>query len=230
MPVGLLIAKAYDFEIYQFRPTDPCCRARVDVTAKVPEGATAEEFHRMVRNLLEDRFQLKLHHEKKNMTVYELTVVAGGPKLKRAAAKSAPGLKDPWALPEFSMGKEGYPVFPAGSGGLAGANGHFHWVEFNVSVQAIAKTLSSQLGGPVIDATGLTGSYDIDLRWWIDSRWALERAGIPQEQINALPDLGRPGPPLIRAVQEQLGLKLIPRKGMGDIVVIDHLQDVPTEN
>lgn len=127
MPVGLLIAKAYGFEIYQFRPTDPCCRGRYDVNAKVPQGATTEQFHQMMRNLLKDRFQLKLHHEKKNMTVYELTVVVGGPKLKEAATTSASGSQDPWALAEYTMGKDGYPIFPAGRGGLAGPNGHYRW-------------------------------------------------------------------------------------------------------
>lgn len=228
VPVGLLIATAYGFEIYQFRPSDPC--GRYDVNAKVPQGATTEQFHQMMRNLLKDRFRLKLHHEKKNMTVYELTVALGGPKLKHAAVTSASSPEDPWALPEYSMGKDGYPIFPAGRGGLAGPNGNYRWVGYNVSMQEITKTLSSQLGGPVIDATGLAGAYDMDLRWRVDSRWGLERAGIPQEEINALEDLGRPGPPLIRAVQEQLGLRLNPSKGMGDIVVIDGLRSVPTGN
>lgn len=230
MPVGLLISRAYGFEAYQFRPNDPCCRARFDVTVKTPEGATQEQFRRMMRKLLENRFQLKLHYEKKNMVVYELTVASGGPKLKEAATKPAPDPDDPWVAPQYSMGKDGYPIFPAGRGGLAGPNGHYRWVGFNVSMPEITKTLSFHLGGPVIDSTGLTGTYDIDLRWWIDSRWALERAGIPQEEIKDLPDLGKSGPPLIRAVREQLGLRLTRGKGVGEIVKIDHLRSVPTEN
>jgi uncharacterized protein (TIGR03435 family) len=230
VPVGILIAKAYGFEAYQFRPTDPCCRDRFDVKASVPSGATPEQFRGMMQKLLEDRFQLKFHIEKKNMTVYDLTVAAGGAKLKGAARRSASGAEDPWAFPEYSMGKDGYPVFPATRGGLAGPNGNYRWVGFHVSMQEIAKTLSSQLGAPVIDSTGLQGTYDIDLRWWVDTRWSLERAGLPQNELDELADRGRPGPTLIRAAQEQVGLRLTARKGMGGIVVIDHLQKVPTEN
>lgn len=230
VPLGFLIAQAYGFDAYQFRPNDPCCRERFDFTAKVPEGATKEQFHLMIQNLLGDRFKLKLHHEKKKMAIYELTVGENGPKMKEAAATaSSSGPEDPWAPPEFTMGKDGYPVFPAGRGGLAGANGHYRWVGFNVSVQEIVKTLSFHLGSPVIDATGLTGKYKVDLRWWIDVAWLLERSG-QQEEIKDLPDLGSRGPTLVHAVRDQLGLKLTSGKGLGDIVVVDHFEKVPTEN
>jgi uncharacterized protein (TIGR03435 family) len=93
----------------------------------------------------------------------------------------------------------------------------------------IIKTLSFYLGRPVTDATGLTGKYDIDMRWGIDIAWALETSG-HSEEIENLPDSGPIGPPLIRAVQDQLGLKLNSKKGHGDIVVIDHLEKAPTAN
>ena len=229
VPLGFLISQTYGFDAYQLPPNDPCCRERFDFAAKVPEGATKEQFHRMIQNLLEDRFKLKLHHEKKKMAIYELTVGENGPKMKEAAATASSGPEDPWVPPEFTMGKDGYPVFPTGRGGLADANGHFRWVGFNVSMQEIVKTLSFHLGSPVIDATGLTGKYKVDLRWWINVSWLLERSG-QQEEIKDLPDLGSRGPTLVRAVQDQLGLKLTSGKGLGDIVVVDHFEKVPTEN
>jgi uncharacterized protein (TIGR03435 family) len=102
-------------------------------------------------------------------------------------------------------------------------------VGFRLALPEIVKTLSFHLGRPVIDATGLTGKYDIDMRWGIDIAWLLERSG-HRDEIGDLPDSGPPGPPLIRVVQDQLGLKLNSKKGLGDIVVIDHLEKVPTEN
>ncbi len=96
-------------------------------------------------------------------------------------------------------------------------------------MQETGRTLSFYLGGPVVDATGLTGKYDIDMRWGIDLAWLLESSG-HRDEIGTLPDNGPPGPTLIRPVQDQLGLKLNSRKGLGDIVVIDHLEKVSTEN
>jgi uncharacterized protein (TIGR03435 family) len=229
VPLGLLIANAYGFQAYQFRPNDPCCVARFDITAKVAAGTTREQFQRMIQNLLDERFKLKLHHDQKEMAIYELTVAEKGPRMKESMPDAPSELDDPWAGPEYSMGKDGYPVFPAGRGGLAGPNGHYRWTGFNLSMPEIVKTLSFHLGRPVIDATGLRGKYDIDMRWGIDLAWLLETSG-HRDEIGDLPDVGPPGPPLIRAVQDQLGLKLSSKKGLGDIVVIDHLEKVPTEN
>ena len=229
VPVGLLITRAYDFQAYQFRPNDPCCVARFDIAAKLQKGATKEQFQRMLQNLLGDRFKLELHREQKEMAIYELTVGEKGSKMKESVPGTSPEPEDPWALPEYSMGKDGYPVFPVGRSGLAGPNGHYRWIGFDLSMQEIVRTLSFHLGRPVVDATGLKGKYDIDMRWGIDVAWLLERSGYGDE-VGELPDTGPLGPPLTRAVQDQLGLKLQSRKGVGDVVVIDHLEKVPTEN
>lgn len=226
MPLWFLISQAYGFEAYQFRPNDPCCRERFDFNARVPQGITREQFHRMIQTLLEDRFKLKLHHVKKEMATYELTVAENGPKMKQSEAKAGWETEDTWPSPTYTVGKDGYPVFSAGRGGLAGGNGHYRWVGFNVSMQEMTKTFSFYLGRPVVDATRLNGKYGVDLKWWIDPYWLPGH----EDEIKDLPDLGRPGPTLIRAVQEQLGLKLTPGKGLGDIVVIDHLEKAPTPN
>ncbi len=229
VPLGLLITNAYSFQAYQFRPNDPCCVARFDISAKVPKSATKEQFRRMIQNLLEQRFGLKLHLVPKQMPIYELTVEEKGLRMKESGPDSPPAQDDPWEIAAYTVGKDGYPVFPPGHSGLAGPNGHYRWVGFRLSLPEIVRTLSFNLGSPVIDATGLMGEYDIDMRWGIDLAWALERAG-HSEEIARLPDSGPPGPPLIRAVQDQLGLKLNSKRGTGEIVVIDHLEKAPTEN
>ncbi len=230
VPLAFLIARSYGFQAYQFTPRAPCCQGRFDFTAKVPEGATKEQFQRMIQKLLEERLKLKFHHEQKEMTIYELTVGEKGPKVKESAPDASSEPEDPWAPPEFRMGVDGYPVFPAGRGGLAaGANGHYRWTGFHVSMREIVTTLSFHLGRPVVDATGLKGNYDIDMKWGVDVAWLLESAGL-RDQIAELPDTGPTGPTLIRAVQDQLGLKLNSKKGLGDIVVVDHVEKVPTEN
>ena len=87
----------------------------------------------------------------------------------------------------------------------------------------------STWAGRVVDATRLKGKYDIDMKWGVDVAWLLEMAG-RRDQIAELPDTGPTGPTLIRAVQDQLGLKLNSKKGLGDFVVVDHVEKVPTEN
>jgi uncharacterized protein (TIGR03435 family) len=186
----------------------------------------------MLQNLLVERFQLTFHREQKEMAIYELTVGKKGPKMKKSAPDATPEPEEPWAVPEFSMGTDGYPVFPAGRGGLAGGNGYYRWTGFNVSVQEIVKTLSGQLGRPVVDATGLKGTYDIDITWIIDmseiqaylrARGMIEIADLPVAEADS-------GPTLQHAVQDQLGLELISKRGHGDIVVVDHVAKVPLEN
>jgi len=229
IPLAFLITRAYGFEAYQFSPRSSCCQARFDITAKVPEGTTIKQFEQMLQGLLVERLMLTLHHQQKEMPIYELTVGENGPKMKGSAAGAVRPQEDPWEPPTFSLGKDGYPVFLAGQSGLAGLDGHYRWTGFSVSMQDIAKTLSFQLGRPVVDATGLTGKYDINLTWNIDAAWLAEIAGA-RDQVENAADTGFHGPTLLRAVQDQLGLKLDQKRGLGDIVIIDHVEKVPIRN
>lgn len=230
IPLWFLISHAYGFLPYEFAPRNSCCLARLDITAKVPEGTTKEQFQRMLQNLLAERLKLKLHHEQKEMAIFELTVGKKGLNMKTSAPDALAAQEDPpWEIPKYSIGQDGYPVFPAGRGGLAGPNGHYRWTGFNLSMQEIVKTLSFHLGRKAVDATGLKGKYDIDMKWSIDVAWLMERAGL-RDQIGEVPDDGPHGPTLIHAVRDQLGLELISKKGPGDIVVVDHVDKVPIEN
>jgi uncharacterized protein (TIGR03435 family) len=193
----------------------------------VPEGTSKEQFHQMMQTLLAERFQLVLHHEQKEMPVLELTVAEKGSRLK--AAGTARTEDDPWEITPYTVGKDGYPEFPAGRSGLAGADGRYRWTGYGVSMAEIVNTLSFHLGRPVVDATGLRGKLDVDLRWGIDVAPLTERAG-PREQAGEMAESGAPGPALMRAVRDQLGLKLNSKKGLGDMVVIDHVEKVPSGN
>jgi uncharacterized protein (TIGR03435 family) len=81
----------------------------------------------------------------------------------------------------------------------------------------LAKILTAQFGRPVIDKTGLTGKYDFVLKY--RGRWDRDR--------NA--DDSDPTPPMDRALQEELGLKVEAAKGPSKVLVIDHLEK-PSEN
>ena len=107
-------------------------------------------------------------------------------------------------------------------------------------VTQIAEMLGNQLGRPVVDQTGLTGNYDYTLDFAPDD--SLRMPG-PMGAMPAPPPDGAGGgpggpamaseancPSLITALQEQLCLKLESKKGPIDLLVIDNLEKVPTEN
>jgi uncharacterized protein (TIGR03435 family) len=85
------------------------------------------------------------------------------------------------------------------------------------------------LGRPVVDATGLKGQYDVDLKWIRDRLLSEKDKAEIEEQVGKLLEPGS-GPRLVRAVQDQLGLRLNSKKGSGEIVVVDHIEKVPSGN
>src|SRR6202789_2750667 len=231
--LAFLISQPYGYQPPQFTPVDRCCQARFDITAKVPAGTSEKQFHRMQQNLLVEGLKLSFHHEQKEMTVYELIVGEKGSKINGSAPDAALAPEDPWTGPKYIMGKDGYPVFPAGHGGLVGGSGYYRWTAVNVSMPEIIKTLALYLGRPIVDATGLKGKYDINLTWVIDiSEVTASLAAQGAFRGHDVPRVAGPdsGPTLQRAVQDQLGLKVNSKKGVGDIVVVDHAEKVPVEN
>ena len=80
-----LLEEAYQLtQSYQISPHHAQDDLRFDITAKVPAGATRAQFRAMLIDLLNDRFKLNVHREKREMQVLELVVAKGGPKLKES--------------------------------------------------------------------------------------------------------------------------------------------------
>jgi len=231
MPLALVISRAFRFRAFQFSPHAACCRDRFNFDVRLPDSATRDQFDRMLQSLLRERFKLEFHYESKEMSVYELTAGSKGPKLKEAS-RTGPGPSEGrwWEPPrESGVDREGYPVFPTGVSGLAESTSHLHWIAFNISMQEVADALSDQLRRPVVDSTGLAGRYDIDLKWVFNMPLS-DREMAEIEELAGSPPDGASGPSLFRAVQDQLGLKLISKKGLAQVVVIDHVEKVPTPN
>jgi uncharacterized protein (TIGR03435 family) len=104
-------------------------------------------------------------------------------------------------------------------------NGRHNIIGRGVPVSELVNSLSSP-SRPLLDKTGLTGKYDFNLEYALS----------PAEVENLSNQTGRPVaaepglPDLATALQEQLGLKLEPKKGLIEILVIDHAEKAPTEN
>src|SRR5580698_7418953 len=122
---------------------------RYDVVAKGPANATREQLLEMLQTLLDERFKLAMHREPRVVAHYELVVAKGGLKI--------------------------HPSKPDATEDLKYSRGHFssQWMP----MFRFTMLLSRQLRQAVIDKTGLTGPYDMDLEWTAD-----EPKGAPPEQ------------------------------------------------
>ena len=123
-------------------------------------------------------------------------------------------------MPVFGLvvGKAGARLHDAGFGRSSTSASPGHLTAEKTTMAKLADFLARQLDRPVVDMTGLKGFYDFTLEW------------DPEENSASGSDDGRPAPPLLTAVQQQLGLSLQARKAPVEILVIDHADRVPIEN
>jgi bla regulator protein blaR1 len=186
--------------------------AKVDASdAPKLENLTPAQRNTMLLPLLTDRFNLKYHHETKELPIYALVLANGGSKLKEAK-------------PDDALAKSGkHRMMMKFGGGNIEAQGS--------SIENLMQSLSPLVGRTIIDKTGLTGKYDFALKWTPDDGPAPMAGGPgggpPRSDASSVPDAG--GPSIFTALQEQLGLKLEPQKGPVDVIVIDHI-DPPSPN
>jgi len=170
--------------------------------SKMTQQQTDEERGSMLRSLLADRFHLKFHHETREMPSLVLRVAKNGSKLQLPRAEHD--------LPA------GVPLSRINFPGRGRMDGH------SALMSNLARSLAAEpeiAGRPVIDKTGLAGGYDFTLRWTPDD-----------PNPGAAPaDSNSQGPSLFTALEEQLGLKLVPEKQPVDIIVVDSVE-VPSDN
>lgn len=158
---------------------------RFSIEAKAEGPASQAQCKLMTQVLLEDRFQLKSHREKREAPIFELVLAKGGAKLTPVIADAPPG-DGVWMR-----------------GNKVSSKGWEAWM--------IAATLQPIRGvdRPVVDKTGLKGLFEFRLDYAVR------------------PDEDRPD--IFKAVQDQLGLKLVSSKGPVEFFTVDHLGK-PSEN
>jgi uncharacterized protein (TIGR03435 family) len=231
-----LVVWIFDLKGFQMTALHSVPEVRFTISAKIPDGTTKEQFRQMQQNLLIERFGLKFHREKKEIKGYELIIATDGPKLKESKPKpskdldadpEAPGLVTP-----PKVGKDGFPVLPPDRSMvyLVGSHARGQWI--GITMEDFAVALSGSYGAgvkPIIDRTGLKGKYDVALEWTPD---IVSAPPVPQAAQNSIPAASEPpgGPNIFKALQEQLGLKLVPKMLTIEILVIDHIEETPTEN
>jgi len=173
---------------------------------KLPEEQQKVQREFMLRTILADHFQLKVHRETRDTPVYALVVAKSGFKLKEA---------DPNQPDTHGMMNNGAPALPGSSSITVGWFGG-HAVPISSLVNSLNLTGYSELDRIVVDRTGLTNKYDIKLTW----AWTPRKAG----DVAAIP-----GPLIFATVDEQLGLKLDARTEPVETIIIDSIEQ-PSEN
>jgi uncharacterized protein (TIGR03435 family) len=195
-----LIAFAYGIHARQISGASAWFESdRYDITAK-PEAdglPNRKQLEGMLQSLLADRFQLTFHREKKELSVYAITVTKTGSKLAKSEG-------DPTGLPGLGF---------RGLGDLAARNANMS--DFASLLQSVV------LDRPVVDQTGLSGRFDFTLKWTPDEfQFRNSATGAPPPQADA-PDAP---PPLNTAIEKQLGLKLDGAKAPVEVLIIDHVE------
>jgi uncharacterized protein (TIGR03435 family) len=177
-----------------------------DIRARLSESdiktlakLTSEErdaFHRqLLQSMLADRFKLKAHLVSKESLAYELVVTKRGPKnLKQASSSETPHVD--WV-------DAGY--------------GQYH----GVPLDALVMLLKMQENCPVLDKTGMTGTYDFELKWDRNPE-TMPPAAV--STVSPAPSGEASRPSIFTALQEQLGLKLIPIRSPLESIVIDRIE------
>jgi uncharacterized protein (TIGR03435 family) len=166
--------------------------------AKLTDNEVRLEKRNAIRVLLTERLDLKTHLETRNSSIYNLVVGKGGVKMQ--VAPRSPDGEAPAIPPPANVQ----------------AHGSQHGLEFvgsNAPMRAITGALSSMVEAPVVDKSGLTGTYNYTLQFGRD--WSAHDS--------------ESWPSIFTAVQEQLGLKLEAVHESVPNLVVDHITK-PTEN
>jgi uncharacterized protein (TIGR03435 family) len=203
-----LVTTAWDLKQGGFVGGGPSWIAwdRYDIVAKVPPGTTLETARAMLQNLLAERFKLIVHPGDVPVPAYLLTAVNGKPNLKPSTATEEGSCK-------FQ------PTYPSGPGTSASFAFDCHAVSMDTLAKSLGENESGSrdyvsYGTPMVDATGVKGLYDLDLKW--TPKFFLGQAGSAGVSLyQALAQYGL-----------NLDYKTTPRPG----IVIESVNREPTPN
>jgi uncharacterized protein (TIGR03435 family) len=195
---------------------------RFDVEARVGGNPTTDQVRLMVQSLLEERFKLATHVESRERPVYAMVLEKAGtlgPQVK-VHLESVVCLENPNGLVGESSDAGRHTDFCGWNEWLVEGRIHMRFVKVSMgSIATYAAGAGIFLGGmenrPVVDETGLTGNFDMDIEF--------AKIAEPGD------DKGAVGPTFIQAMTKQLGLKLVKQIASVPTFLIDHVE-MPSEN
>ncbi len=190
----MLVTQAWGIENYRVFGPSTLDSERFDIAAKIPEGATRDQFRLMLQKMIVDRFHMVLHHEDRELPVYSLTIAKNGHKLQ--APKEGDTETAMEAMQKDRAGDGPNPALrkmaEAGSGSQTGqvmmmvgrnptgrgrggpiatmmSNGEAQMIGRRATMTDLTRQLSNQLDKPVVDETGLAGEWNFTLQFAADS-------------------------------------------------------------
>jgi len=227
------IAIAYRLSVNQVSGPDWLSSQRFDVSAKLPEDSKQSDVNEMLQSLLEDRFRMKAHREKKEFPVYALEVAPSGMKIQESVPADA------------LSGADTQPLNLAAGGSAAGVSLDYgNGSTFTLGATTIetrrftmrmfANLLSRFLDREVVDLTNLGGGYDLNLTLTPEDRTAmLVRSAVAAGVVlppQAMMLLNLPTSGSLEEALRKVGLDLERRSYPLDVIVVDEMQKTPTEN
>jgi len=219
VPLSVLIELAYNVKENQVVGWPSWANSDgYDIAAKAEGDATFDQMRPMLRSLLAERFRLTLRRETRESPIYELVAAKSGLRIEAEKEGSCvqPNANIPPALP-----KPGQP--PARLNICGGVRRQMvsapperrdRIEAVGMSMPKLAELLSNEVARDVVDKTGFRETFDFTLEF------------APEEAVGAA---SSSSPTIFAVLQEQLGLRLQPAKGMVDVLVIDHA-DKPSAN
>ena len=202
--LGEFINMAYGGKRYQIAGPDWVVNNgssdRYDIEGKAAANSSPDQIRQMIGPLLSERFQLQFHRETKELPVYALTVLKGGPKFKAGDGGES-------------------SAYPDGKGGVSFKN---------YPMEALANLLSNMpaVGRAVVNKTGLDDKYTFNANL-LDTP---SGASISDIKANLGADADPVTSPIFSNLQLQLGLKLEATKAPIEMMVVDRVEKTPTEN
>lgn len=227
-----LVRLAYQIKSYEYSGPAWMNTQRYDVQATLPDGAQRAQVPAMLQTLLAERFHLVVRREQREIPVYALIVAKDGHRLKAApipdGVASAPQVRGGATVAGTSTVRSG----PGGDSRVTpGPGGNLHIEGAHMTLPAFADLLNNYTERPVLNMTGIAGTYDLEFDVSAEEmRNAARSHGAnlpPAPSVEAATD---PAGVSLFASLQKLGLKLDPRKAPVQVLVVDKAEKMPTEN
>ena len=243
LPLRELIQAAYGLRDNQLVLASPLAEARFDLEARAGDGATPEQAAAMLRALLIERFNLKTHRETRQLPVYRLERInatrlgtqirPSGPECAPLTVPGGPAAPPPPPPPPPSLA--GSRLGPREDG--ASCPSMFFpgtWSIRSMNMRAFALALERLVRRAVVEGTGLTGEFDIDLAYAPESFEVPFAGNVVGGTVGGPEGFGpgapqRTGPSVFTALRDQLGLMLEAGRAPVDVLVVDEVRQ-PKEN
>lgn len=201
------------------------------IEARAEGNPTKDQMRLMVRSLLADRFKLAVHFEEQETPVFAMSLIRPG-KLGANLRPHADGppCDVPLPRPDLTVAAISPGMFPPNCDSYVLWNLPNRRILFgsrNTTMELMAKSFPGmgRLGRPVVDETGLAGTYDFFLSFAPDNSTPtfsglMPGIGVPQDD----PVSDTSGPSFLEAIKDQLGIKLVPKNASVEVLVIDHIE------